>query len=194
MRLLVVGEPGSGKTSWCREYIDEQRKRGVTVGGILCPAIEHQGQRVGSNALDLLTGQAVPFARLSRHGAFKAGEKIGDYTISRDAILFACGAIERAVESSCDLVVIDEVGPLELSGKGLMSAVELALASAVNVLIVVRSSLREALQRHFPQYEFVVVADLTQSRSNGSELADSGSHEATTYELPTQSCRPEKTE
>lgn len=108
--------------------------------------------------------------------------------------MFACGAIERAVESSCDLVVIDEVGPLELSGKGLMSAVELALASAVNVLIVVRSSLREALQRHFPQYEFVVVADLTQSRSNGSELADSGSHEATTYELPTQSCRPEKTE
>lgn len=186
MRLLVVGEPGSGKTSWCREYIDEQRKCGATVGGILCPAIEHQRQRVGSNALDLLSGQAVPFARLSRHGSFKSGEKIGDYTISKDGILFACGAIERAIESSCDLVVIDEVGPLELSGKGLMPAVESALASTANLLIVVRSSLREALQKRFPEYEFVVVADLTESPSNGSRLADSRGHQAAAYESSTQ--------
>jgi len=88
---------------------------------------------------------------------------VGDYTISRDGILFACGAIRRAVESKCDLVVIDEVGPLELRGNGLIPAVELALASAVNVLIVVRSSLREALQKHFSDYEFTVIADLIKS-------------------------------
>jgi len=93
---------------------------------------------------------------------------VGDYTISRDGILFACGAIKRAVESKCDLVVIDEVGPLELRGNGLMPAVELALASAVNVLIVVRSSLREALQKHFFDYEFTVIADLIKSSLNTS--------------------------
>ena len=163
MRLLVVGEPKSGKTSWCREYIDRQRQSGSSVGGILSPAIEKQGQRVGSDALDLHTGKEVPFARLSRPKRFKGGEVVGDYTISRHGISFACRAIKRAVESRCDLVVIDEVGPLELSGKGLMPAVESALASPVNVLIVVRSSLEEALQRRFPEHEFVVVADLTQS-------------------------------
>jgi len=97
---------------------------------------------------------------------------VGDYTISRDGIIFACDAVKRAVESRCDLVVIDEVGPLELSGKGLIPAVKLALASTVNVLLVVRSSLREALQRHFAEYEFTIVADLTQSPSNVSELTD----------------------
>jgi nucleoside-triphosphatase len=91
---------------------------------------------------------------------------VGDYTISRDGILFACGAIRRAIDSRCDLVVIDEVGPLELRGGGLMPAVELALASAVDVLIAVRSSLKEAVQKRFPEYEFVVVADFTQSPSN----------------------------
>ena len=129
MRLLVVGEPRSGKTSWCREYIDGRRKCGCSVGGVLSPPIEKQGQRVGFNALDLLTGKQVPFARLSRLRRFKGGEAVGDYTISRRGISFACGAIERAVESRCDWVVIDEVGPLELGGKGLMPAVELALAS-----------------------------------------------------------------
>lgn len=193
MRLLVVGEPRSGKTSWCRQYIDWRRKSGSSVGGILSPAIEKQGQRVGSNALDLLTGQEIPFARLSRYRSFKGGEKIGDYTISRHGILFACGAIERAVESRCDLVVIDEVGPLELGGKGLMPAVELALASPVNVLIVVRSSLKGALQRQFPEYEFVVVPDLTQSPSNVSELADCKNREAAAHETPTEGCQAQKT-
>jgi len=172
VRLLVTGESGSGKTSWCREYIDQRRKFGATIGGILSPVIEKQKQRVGSNALDLLTGQEVPFARLSRHNHFKGGEKVGDYTISRDGILFACDAIERAVKSRCDLVVIDEVGPLELQGKGLMPAVESALASAINVLIVVRSSLREALQKHFPDYEFTVIADLTKSSFNTQGHSD----------------------
>jgi len=188
VRLLVVGEPRSGKTSWCKGYIDERRESGSSVGGILSPAIEKQGQRVGSNALNLLTGEEIPFARLSCHRCFKEGEVVGDYTISRDGILFACDAIERAVESRCDLVVIDEVGPLELRDKGLMPAVELALASPVNVLIVIRSSLKEALMKHFSEYEFVVVADFTQSRSNVSELADCKSPEVDTYESPTEGC------
>jgi molybdopterin-guanine dinucleotide biosynthesis protein A len=172
VRLLVVGEPGSGKTSWCKEYIDQRRKSGSTVGGILSPPVEEHGKRVGSNALNLLTGQEVPFARLSAYNSLKGGEMVGDYTINRDGILFACNAIRQAVESRCDLVVIDEVGPLELRGSGLLPAVELALPSAVDVLIVVRSSLKQALQEHFPEHEFAIIADLTQSRSNVSELAD----------------------
>jgi len=188
VRLLVVGGPRSGKTSWCGEYIDGRRKCGCSVGGVLSPAIEKQGQRVGSNAVDLLTSREVPFARLSRLKRFKGGESVGDYTISRRGISFACRAIERAVESRCDWVLIDEVGPLELRGKGLMPAVELALASPVNVLIVVRTSLKVALQRHFPQYEFVVIADLTQFPSNVSGLEACGGRELTGYQSITEGC------
>ena len=179
MRLLVVGEPRSGKTSWCREYVDRQRKCGFSVGGVLSSPIDKQGQRIGFDVIDLLTGKGALLARLSRLKRFKAGEAVGDYTISRRGISFARRAIERAVESRCDWVVIDEVGPLELRGKGLMPAVELAVASPVNVLIVVRASLKEALQRHFLRYEFVAIADLTQSPSNVSELEDCRSRELT---------------
>ena len=108
-------------------------------------------------------------------------------------MLFACGAIGRAVESSCDLVVIDEVGPLELSGKGLMPAVESALASAANLLIVVRSSLREAFQKRFPECEFVVVADLRQSTSNVTQPANGKNGEVAAYESRTEGRQTQET-
>jgi len=177
VNLLVVGKPGSGKTSWCREYIDWLGRHGFSVGGILSPGILKHGRRAGFNTIDLLTGKETSFARLSRHRSFKGGERVGDYTISRDGILFACSAIEIAVDNKCDLVVIDEVGILELRGKGLMPAVELALASAVNVLLVVRSSLKEALQRRFPKCEFTVIADLTQLPLSVSQRANWKNHE-----------------
>lgn len=177
MNLIVVGKPGSGKTSWCREYIDWVGRYGLSVGGVLSPEILKHGRRVGFSAIDLLTSEETPFARLSRHEACNGGERAGDYTISRDGILFACGAIKRAIDSKCDLVVIDEVGILELRGKGLMPAVELALASAVNVLLVVRSSLKEALQRRFPKCEFTVIADLTLFPPSVSQRANWKNHE-----------------
>jgi len=192
VRLLVTGETRSGKTSWCIQYVDSCRKRGSSIGGIVCPATERQGRRTGFNVIDLLTGEEVLFARLSRVRHFRGGERVGDFTISRRGISFACAAIERALRSNCDLMVIDEVGPLELSGKGLMPAVELALASQLNLLIVVRSSLREAIQRYFPQYEFVVVADLSQSRQNVSEIVDCGSHEASGTSHPWKADRFQK--
>ena len=193
MRLLVVGEPKSGKTSWCRQYIDRQRQSGSSVGGILSPAIEKQRQRIGFNVIDLLTDKEVSFARLSRLRRFKGGEVVGDYTISRHGISFACRAIKRAVESRCDLVVVDEVGPLELCGKGLMPAVGSALASPVNVLIVVRSSLEEALRGRFPEHEFVVVADLTQSPSNVSRFTDCKSAEVAACQSCSEGCPGQET-
>jgi hypothetical protein len=74
-----------------------------------------------------------------------------------------------------------------------MLAVELALASPVNVLIVVRTSLKEALQRRFPEYEFVVVADLTQSHSTVSKLTDCGSRQVATCQSPTEDRRVQET-
>ena len=73
---------------------------------------------------DILNEEIVPFARLSHDKPFGEGEEAGSYAISEVGTLFARNAIQKAVRDDCDLVVIDEVGPLELSGKGLMPAVD----------------------------------------------------------------------
>ena len=157
MNLLIVGDPRSGKTSWCRDYIDRVREQGISVGGVLSPEVCENGERGGVDVTELITGKRIPYARFSINDSFGEGEMVGPYTIDHDAILFACKAICSAIDSVCDLVVIDEVGPLELRGKGLMPAVELTISSALNVLIVVRSSLGEAVQRYFIMSEFATI-------------------------------------
>ncbi len=59
----------------------------------------------------------------------------------------ACGrkAIERAVREKCDLVVVDEFGPLERSGGGLRAAVDEAAIACAPLLVVARESLCESL-------------------------------------------------
>lgn len=157
MNSLIVGDPCSGKTRWCMDYIDWVREQGISVGGVLSPEVCESGERVGFDVTDLITGKRIPYARFSINASFGAGETVGPYIIDHDAILFARKAIRSAIHSVCGLVVIDEVGPLELRGKGLMPAVELCMSSALNVLIVVRSSLREAIQRYFIMSEFATV-------------------------------------
>jgi len=144
MNIFIAGEPGSGKTSWCTGYVDWLRQRNYRVGGTISPEVRQGGQRIGFDIVDLITGEQTTFARLS-DGDHPKGIRIGSYAISEDGISFGLRAIERAVNEACDWVVVDEVGPMELQGRGLMPAVSLACRRSSNVLIIVRSSLLEAL-------------------------------------------------
>ncbi len=157
MNFLLVGEPGSGKTTWCMEYVDWLRSQRANVGGVISPEVRVDGERIGFDVIDLLTGKRVSFARLSDSEAIEGNVKVGPYTINHDGIRFALGAIEQAIELESDLLVIDEVGPLELNGGGLMPAVETALASERDVLLIVRDSLNEAIQNRFSEYEFTAI-------------------------------------
>jgi len=172
MNMLVFGKPGSGKTSWCKQYISQLRSYGLSVGGVLSPETREHGKRTGYTALDVLTGEEVPFAQLSGNRPSGEEELVGRYFISRNGIEFARRAIEKAVVSQCDLVVIDEVGPVELSGRGLMPAVKLALGAEVSILIIIRDSLKKALLRYFSGYDFEVLADFTQSPPSITPPAD----------------------
>ncbi|MFH1560210.1 MAG: nucleoside-triphosphatase [Chloroflexota bacterium] len=152
MNTLLTGQPGSGKTGWCYEYVNWLRSFGVSVGGVLSPGVHEAGTRIGFDLVDLLTGDEIVFAREKGKAHFE-GVPVGAYTISDEGLAFGLNAIERAVHKPCDLVVIDEVGHLELDDGGLMPAVSVAWMSPVNTLIVVRSSLQDEVLSYFEQKE-----------------------------------------
>jgi nucleoside-triphosphatase THEP1 len=91
-----------------------------------------------------MTGKKVPFARLKY---FPRGISVGRYSIQPAGISHGLEAINRAIEAE-RLVIIDEVGPMEVQGLGFYSGVQKALIGISDVLLVVRpSQKREVLNR-----------------------------------------------
>lgn len=69
---------------------------------------------------------------------------VGNHLISYQGLEFANRAIQKALENKCDMVFIDEVGHLELAGKGIVESARTACKKAPDTTSVVRKPLLTA--------------------------------------------------
>ncbi len=148
MNLVVTGKVRTGKTTWCTKYSQWLLKRKFTVGGILCLEARKNDSRIGYNIVDIQTNQVVLFGRITSEADFP-GEPVGNYLSSYEGLEFANRAIQKALENRCDMVFIDEVGHLELAGKGTIESAKAAYQKATNTTIVVRKPLLTKFFEYF---------------------------------------------
>jgi nucleoside-triphosphatase THEP1 len=115
MLALVTGGIGCGKTTACRHALAQLRARGVAPSGILTPPrLDGRGHKVGIDVLDMSTGQMRPLATYDAGG----GQTVGHYTFDQAALRWALARLTAAVNAGPALLVIDEIGPLELTHGG----------------------------------------------------------------------------
>jgi len=155
--VVATGRPGGGKTTAVDDLIEDLRSRGRRVVGILQPGTFHDGRKVGFRVRDLSTGEEAELARMVTR---EEGEHGTRFQFSDEGFDLARRAIARS--RADDVLVVDELGPLELRGQGHMPAVERALAvpGLAGVVIVVRSQLVPALLAAL-EVDDAVVIDVT---------------------------------
>jgi nucleoside-triphosphatase len=144
--ILVTGLSGSGKTSWCAQMIKEAAASGYSVEGILSPGIFESGRKTGIEVVDLVSGERKRLARLREEGRGEISTP--RWVFDPDALVWANQRLQNSTDS--DLLIIDELGPLEfLRNKGLLAGLERLDQGQFEVAcVVVRSSLLpKALQR-----------------------------------------------
>jgi nucleoside-triphosphatase len=140
--LILTGAVHSGKTSLLRKLSAELIQRGIGVDGFLSLAAFENKEHIGYDLFDLKAETVVPFIR--RQGA-PGWPAVGPYSIRPDILAEA----RRKIVShrTEDLLIVDEVGPLEIRGEGLWPALSAVLSrSSLRCLLVARRGILEDLK------------------------------------------------
>ncbi len=141
--ILVTGEIGSGKTTSCLYVLGEARRNGLKVSGILSRRVFGGDDLVGYDGFDCSTGETFPLAR-------KRGTRQSDgwfplrnskYAFNRRGFERANELLRRAAVEDSDIVIVDEVGKVEMEREGLYHGLEVLrseLDPTSTILVVCR--------------------------------------------------------
>jgi nucleoside-triphosphatase len=131
-KVLLTGRPGCGKTTLIKRVVNNLPRR---AGGFYTEEIRGGGTRTGFKIVTL-DGEEAVFAHIDFLAA--AGHnRLGKYGLDLSALEgFGVDAVRHAIRAQ-RLVVIDEIGPMEIRSAIFRDAVTEALDSEVAVLATI---------------------------------------------------------
>jgi nucleoside-triphosphatase THEP1 len=113
MIVILTGGVGSGKSKFLGRFLEILQSRSLSLDGFVGEHVFENDRLSGYDLVSVRDGRRFPFLRRTGRGG---GEKIGPWSAD-PAGLAAAAEIIRASDPGA-LLVIDELGPLELEGGG----------------------------------------------------------------------------
>jgi len=151
MVYVLSGPVHTGKTTFLKKLSSALKKNNIPVTGYLSLSLREEQYLKGYDLYEIESDTIFPFIRRKGHPKW---EKIGSFFF-RPASLDKAKKIIVNASKKKGVCFVDEVGPLELSGKGVWPAVKQALAdksSQMDYLFVIREGLLDAFQ-NLPEFE-----------------------------------------
>jgi len=139
--MFVTGRPGVGKTSVLLRAAEDLKNRGYKIGGMISRDVREGGVRVGFEIMDFSTGQRGWLAHVNQ----PAGPQVSKYRVNlTDLNAIGVSSILNAVKNE-DIVIVDEIGPMELFSQAFREAVAQAIESSKPVLGTIHLRARDTL-------------------------------------------------
>jgi len=137
MILVLAGPVHSGKTTFLRGLLPDLKALRLPVSGYLSLLVMNEGENVGYDLFDIRRGESIPFLRTEGGAGW---QRVGPYFLLPRGLEVAAAAILGLKPG--EILILDEVGPMELAGRGVWPALSEALSrSSLDCLLVVRKPL-----------------------------------------------------
>jgi len=162
---LVTGSPGVGKSTTVSKVVMKLKSAGVIVGGCTTSEKRAGGARTGFEIRDLSSGTAGELASATS----KVGPRVGRYRVNlMDLARIGGGALESASNSS-ELIVVDEVGPMELVSPEFRKGIRKCIDSGKPMLAVVHERLEDDLLNELRKRAEAVVTLTVENRDSAAD-------------------------
>lgn len=156
MIIILSGPVHGGKTTLIQKSLSRWASRGLRFGGFLSIAVPNDRGKTEYDFLDLKDGRRLPFLR---RGGEADGEQIGSFCFVPRTLETARSLIASA--DPAEVLIVDEVGPLELAGGGLWPALrEVVTRSSFRALLVVRENILEEVIEALPGTPVPLIIDV----------------------------------
>lgn len=139
--LLLTGPPGVGKTTALLRIAEALKAKGYGVGGMISRDVRRDGSRIGFEVMDFSDGRTGVLATVNQNKC----PRVGKYHVELDDLnRVGVNAILRAVEN-LDVVIVDEIGPMELFSEQFREVVRKAFESQKLVLCTIHWKMTDNL-------------------------------------------------
>ena len=147
MQIIITGGRQSGKSTLAARLVRFLNSRGVPLSGIIAIGLWQDDQRQGFDLFDLKTGVKCP---LARRQADSEGSAITPFQFFDKGLALGAEALDKERCRDTSVIMVDEVGKIELGGEGWARFLDplLSIRSAVHIWIV-RENLVEKVSRRW---------------------------------------------
>lgn len=155
--ILITGPIGAGKTAFCLAAVDWARTLGWKVAGLVSPPVFESKVKVGIDVVDVRSGERRRLARLRLDSTGAIATE--HWTFYEDVLRWGNQVLGDVLPS--DLLVVDELGPLEFErGQGWLAGLT-ALDSRLYRLGLasIRPELLDLARRRWPDAEVEYVSN-----------------------------------
>jgi nucleoside-triphosphatase THEP1 len=152
--FIISGAIGQGKTTQIQKIVESLRKNNIAVGGIFSPRIMENDTTIGYDVVDITSREREQFLRITNDESLMG---IGKYKMFPKGLQLGLNALTTSGNIYNKLVVIDEIGNLELEDRGWASHVtDLLNISNNNLILSVRDSLTAKVIEKWSLKEYTI--------------------------------------
>ena len=162
--IVLTGAPGVGKTTAVMHAARALNDRGLKVGGIVSRELRTNNMRVGFEFIDLITNDTIVLASITGNGP-----KVGKYFVNLEGCRSAAERLSGAVKNS-DVIVCDELGPMELKSTEFIDSVMSLLDVDKKVIVVVHQKLQHPLTDQFRKKSSLLINLDLRNRAKVNEI------------------------
>ncbi|HYY47861.1 MAG TPA: NTPase [Thermoplasmata archaeon] len=162
LKIGITGLPGAGKTYCLLKVIEMLEADGLKVGGMITEPIVKRNRREGFYVMDWATREKRVFA--SREIASKT--MVGRFGVDISALEEVGVNALRSATANADVIVIDEVGKMEVESPNFVQTVKDALDADKPLLLTLHKKSRNPLLQDIRRRDDVRILEVTMVNRN----------------------------